>query len=128
MLSPLVRALSVEAPNVTVHLLPRSKASKEMLTTNRADIVIEPEGLFGEGDFPSQHLISDRWLCAVDSASPHASQEKISKREFLDLPHAVYGLGRSEEHTSELQSLMRISYAVFCLKKKKNKNTRHTTL
>src|SRR3546814_10626089 len=33
-------------------------------------------------------------------------------------PHA-----RSEEHTSELQSLMRISYAVFCLKKKKNTNT-----
>src|SRR3546814_3691070 len=30
-------------------------------------------------------------------------------------------LVRSEEHTSELQSLMRISYAVFCLKKKKNK-------
>src|SRR3546814_5476553 len=30
--------------------------------------------------------------------------------------------GRSEEHTSELQSLMRISYAVFCLKKKKNIN------
>src|SRR3546814_9260363 len=29
---------------------------------------------------------------------------------------------RSEEHTSELQSLMRISYAVFCLKKKTNKN------
>src|SRR3546814_6906500 len=29
---------------------------------------------------------------------------------------------RSEEHTSELQSLMRISYAVFCLKKKNNKN------
>src|SRR3546814_1905779 len=31
--------------------------------------------------------------------------------------------GRSEEHTSELQSLMRTSYAVFCLKKKKNKRT-----
>src|SRR3546814_2286814 len=31
--------------------------------------------------------------------------------------------GRSEEHTSELQSLMRISYAVFCLKKKKHKIT-----
>src|SRR3546814_8951900 len=31
---------------------------------------------------------------------------------------------RSEEHTSELQSLMRISYAVFCLKKKKQKNTK----
>src|SRR3546814_7133660 len=39
-------------------------------------------------------------------------------------PHAPpvrYGYGRSEEHTSELQSLMRISYAVFCLKKKKHR-------
>src|SRR3546814_4364053 len=35
--------------------------------------------------------------------------------------------GRSEEHTSELQSLMRISYAVFCMKKKKQHNqTPHT--
>src|SRR3546814_2308093 len=32
---------------------------------------------------------------------------------------------RSEEHTSELQSLMRISYAVFCLKKKKNTRQKH---
>src|SRR3546814_7979710 len=37
--------------------------------------------------------------------------------------HAVREFDRSEEHTSELQSLMRISYAVFCLKKKKNYNT-----
>src|SRR3546814_6353514 len=45
---------------------------------------------------------------------------------FIDL-HAVGGFGqRSEEHTSELQSLMRISYAVFCLKKKKNTDdTKH---
>src|SRR5213083_3515094 len=35
--------------------------------------------------------------------------------------------GRSEEHTSELQSLAVISYAVFCLKKKKNKNTTQST-
>src|SRR3546814_4007917 len=34
--------------------------------------------------------------------------------------------GRSEEHTSELQSLMRISYAVFCLKKKKKQQTQLT--
>src|SRR3546814_2244600 len=34
---------------------------------------------------------------------------------------ALAQIDRSEEHTSELQSLMRISYAVFCLKKKKNK-------
>src|SRR3546814_4380838 len=37
------------------------------------------------------------------------------------------GVWRSEEHTSELQSLMRISYAVFCLKKKIN-TQQHTTL
>src|SRR3546814_6028349 len=36
----------------------------------------------------------------------------------------IAGPGRSEEHTSELQSLMRISYAVFCLKKKKTKTKR----
>src|SRR3546814_3399514 len=36
------------------------------------------------------------------------------------LPFTPYAENRSEEHTSELQSLMRISYAVFCLKKKKN--------
>src|SRR3546814_7808766 len=36
-----------------------------------------------------------------------------------DLGLADLAVGRSEEHTSELQSLMRISYAVFCLKKKK---------
>src|SRR3546814_6136225 len=34
---------------------------------------------------------------------------------------------RSEEHTSELQSLMRISYAVFCLKKKNKKNKQYNT-
>src|SRR3546814_4510476 len=37
------------------------------------------------------------------------------------------GAARSEEHTSELQSLMRISYAVFCLKKKNNSIYKHTT-
>src|SRR3546814_8741865 len=40
-----------------------------------------------------------------------------------EIPRRERVIGRSEEHTSELQSLMRISYAVFCLKKKK-KSTR----
>src|SRR3546814_10045818 len=38
----------------------------------------------------------------------------------IDRKHGFDRVARSEEHTSELQSLMRISYAVFCLKKKKN--------
>src|SRR3546814_2087144 len=41
-----------------------------------------------------------------------------------DRPILARGV-RSEEHTSELQSLMRISYAVFCLKKKKSRNSSH---
>src|SRR3546814_10078783 len=52
-------------------------------------------------------------------------------RSALAAGVAVLGLsgvlGRSEEHTSELQSLMRISYAVFCLKKKKQKPTSEST-
>src|SRR3546814_7129736 len=41
-------------------------------------------------------------------------------RRFVRRGEASRARRRSEEHTSELQSLMRISYAVFCLKKKKN--------
>src|SRR3546814_4925327 len=46
-------------------------------------------------------------------------------RREESLPHRAEAV-RSEEHTSELQSLMRISYAVFCLKKKKKKKTQVT--
>src|SRR3546814_2602821 len=49
-------------------------------------------------------------------------QEKIKQPLAEEL---LFGKLRSEEHTSELQSLMRISYAVFCLKKK-NTNDTHT--
>src|SRR3546814_3386492 len=48
---------------------------------------------------------------------PAASSDAIAAGIRSDFPRS-----RSEEHTSELQSLMRISYAVFCLKKKKNSN------
>src|SRR3546814_8039470 len=41
------------------------------------------------------------------------------------LPFMFFVIVRSEEHTSELQSLMRISYAVFCLNKKRKKPTKH---
>src|SRR3546814_3383605 len=47
--------------------------------------------------------------------------ERAARGVFLALALERHARVRSEEHTSELQSLMRISYAVFCLKKKKNK-------
>src|SRR3546814_8838654 len=54
----------------------------------------------GKAGFPVAHVFG---LCADDGV----------------IGTAFYVMERSEEHTSELQSLMRISYAVFCLKKKK---------
>src|SRR3546814_4682625 len=45
----------------------------------------------------------------------------------VDLAAEQSKLVRSEEHTSELQSLMRISYAVFCLKKKHKHKNKHST-
>src|SRR3546814_3078718 len=50
--------------------------------------------------------------CLFDLRAP--AQKRTAVAELLAL------VNRSEEHTSELQSLMRISYAVFCLKKKKH--------
>src|SRR3546814_5903409 len=63
------------------------------------------------------------------------SQRKQGRHRYFALADTETGalletiMGRSEEHTSELQSLMRISYAVFCLKKKKQnpKKTRQLT-
>src|SRR3546814_6389968 len=46
--------------------------------------------------------------------------DRLQTEKFETEVAAIAAEGRSEEHTSELQSLMRISYAVFCLKKKKN--------
>src|SRR3546814_3310539 len=47
--------------------------------------------------------------------------------EVQDLNSGVVAIERSEEHTSELQSLMRLSYAVFCLKKKNKQKSPITT-
>src|SRR3546814_1136035 len=51
----------------------------------------------------------------------HICLEAELPLDLKDMLHAALSL-RSEEHTSELQSLMRISYAVFCLKKKNKEN------
>src|SRR3546814_8174313 len=66
---------------------------------------------------------------AVDPKGPRGYLAEYIKQGWIsDIvpdhnPSPPYAGGkRSEEHTSELQSLMRISYAVFCLKKKKKKN------
>src|SRR3546814_9834392 len=47
-------------------------------------------------------------------------REETGAGSFIEMAQSENVMQRSEEHTSELQSLMRISYAVLCLKKKKN--------
>src|SRR3546814_7301463 len=67
-------------------------------------------------------------VCSSDLLRFRATTTLRRERTFQHHQHMdpaasdVTETGRSEEHTSELQSLMRISYAVFCLKKKKKTN------
>src|SRR3546814_5711695 len=69
------------------------------------------------------HPLDSRFTGA--SPAPHNAINRLGGRELrlaenvIAIHAAQPSADRSEEHTSELQSLMRISYAVFCLKKKK---------
>src|SRR3546814_2631793 len=61
----------------------------------------------------------------IDFTARYAGEFEELLSKIPEVEHFFIIAGRSEEHTSELQSLMRISYAVFCLKKKtKTKSTK----
>src|SRR3546814_2111886 len=62
---------------------------------------------------------------AATKTAPPADSPSI-RMSSSNRPTICSSDGRSEEHTSELQSLMRISYAVFCLKKKKHQQHKKT--
>src|SRR3546814_3998739 len=87
--------------------------------------------LWGEPDEHAWERAHDHYLQQFD----HFSDIQDERPVPLERLEAACGC-RSEEHTSELQSLMRISYAVFCLKKKKTttkyegkiKNTTHDNI
>src|SRR3546814_1947570 len=106
-------------------ILDRSVATEEiddhkvMTMTGERRIVVT-------GPIPLPHNPNPLRICA-ESMPDAARAIGASSAATASLPTEVTGttqnpqfcLNRSEEHTSELQSLMRISYAVFCLKKKK---------
>src|SRR3546814_9898087 len=66
-------------------------------------------------------------ICTIVYAYGSPSATPIPTR-FNTIAIGTSTNSRSEEHTSELQSLMRISYAVFCLKKKKKQTKKNKTL
>src|SRR3546814_3030992 len=77
---------------------------------------------FGLANCSGDRLIARRILSGQFTASAQAERITHSPMEVMRPASSAIGTnlsGRSEEHTSELQSLMRNSYAVFCLKKKK---------
>src|SRR3546814_10035214 len=67
-------------------------------------------------------IIGHRDLETVAAVEPDFGHQYAAARLIVD--RVAKAGKRSEEHTSELQSLMRISYAVFCLKKKKTNKTK----
>src|SRR3546814_7194680 len=80
-----------------------------------------PSGLPpGSGQEPSHDAVAPRNAAMGDGRGGAAARPLDARDGGRNgRPAVVRGRRRSEEHTSELQSLMRISYAVFCLKKKK---------
>src|SRR3546814_4348744 len=77
---------------------------------------------------PGPHdVVIEIAYCGVCHSDLHQVRSEWGGTHYPCVPgHEIVGhvraVGRSEEHTSELQSLMRISYAVFCLKKKHETN------
>src|SRR3546814_3101374 len=78
-------------------------------------------------DRDTVHRIIYDELCLgrIDADSRAAYIGIINRQVEKGAQAIILGCTRSEEHTSELQSLMRTSYAVFCLKKKNKKNITH---
>src|SRR3546814_5673894 len=97
--------------------------------------LVDGGGWFDTGDIAVVHpdavmQITDRatdviksggeWISSIAIEEAAASHAHVEACAVIGIAHEKWG-ERSEEHTSELQSLMRSSYAVFCLKKKTNK-------
>ncbi|HEY9475670.1 MAG TPA: LysR family transcriptional regulator [Mycobacteriales bacterium] len=97
LLVPFLRALAVEAPGITINILPRSSDARRLLHTDQADLVIEPRELLGETEFPSRHLFGDRWLCAVDAGNPQVPGSRITWEQYLRLPHLIYSIGADQQ-------------------------------
>src|SRR3546814_10633740 len=123
------------------HLAGDDTAPPIALITGHGDIDMAVAAIkLGADDFIEKPFDEARLLESIHKAAgkAHRRHGESGRLEELRARHAslsarqrqvmeLAATGRSEEHTSELQSLMRISYAVFCLKKKKTKYSTNST-
>src|SRR3546814_9752597 len=91
--------------------------------STRTDTLFPYTTLFRSAD---REYVAGEYSIADMAAYPWIVPHERQGQDLHDFPHLQRW--RSEEHTSELQSLMRISYAVFFLKKKKTTNTHNCNL
>src|SRR3546814_1297440 len=94
-------------------------AERRAASTSEHPLLIDGRWVAGEGE---RLTVLDKYHLTPFATVTSASPRQVT--QMVEAAHGAYRGGaplpyRSEEHTSELQSLMRISYAVFCLKKKK---------
>src|SRR3546814_606247 len=121
--SSLTRAQAERFATLPLRNLAREYPSSLAHFLNGPDDVRPPHVLhpifYGSYDW---HSCVHGWWLLTRCLRRHPDLAQAAEAEALYDRHFHLGKGvteRSEEHTSELQSLMRISYAVFCLKKKK---------
>src|SRR3546814_1105110 len=110
----------------------RHLARHQRLAQRRRAVAVERQQQAAAGS--AIEAMDEEDLPAELLAQPVRGEVALPARQLAVVDHQASGLVndgkelvaiRSEEHTSELQSLMRISYAVFCLKKKKNRSHEH---
>src|SRR3546814_1663368 len=94
---------------------------RKMINSGRAATAPANEG---EAEQVISRLLASRLALPPEDVRVHLEADRRRTAAIASEAELYADEGRSEEHTSELQSLMRISYAVFCLKKKK-RNTKH---
>src|SRR3546814_7319575 len=93
----------------------------EMATIDRLDVALQILPLLS-GEIAIDRFILEKPVINLEVDEQGRPNWQLGTAEAAPAPSG--DAGRSEEHTSELQSLMRISYAVFCLKKQKQNNNK----
>src|SRR3546814_3952437 len=117
--------IAVDAPDLRLHrhVMPRyaypprpvDDRAPQRARRLKAD---EQYGRFTPAEIVAQVMTDAARLAHARCGEDDRARQVVEPHRFSGAAHEMKGRMRSEEHTSELQSLMRISYAVFCLKKK----------